>query len=155
VCRVNQKGDKGQHEYEIVLIFKRESKGGTLVAMQRFSIFRLIPLVFILREAKRTSGGTRYKSLSLPCWRCRLKTCKTGFIFCDVFKLPGLSYYQNSSLELQPCVKILKISSPNGKHVDYSLETCRLFSQRTKQKQPYWQSRKVKYPGLRGCLTDC
>jgi hypothetical protein len=102
-------------------LIKREIKGNTNTKSYWFSkgrvkgvpwlpcrgsrIFRLIPLVFILREAKRTSGGTRYKSLSLPCWRCRLKTCKTGFIFCDVFKLPGLSYYQNSSLELQPCVK--------------------------------------------------
>jgi hypothetical protein len=34
----------------------------TLVARGSVS-FALFPLVFILREAKRTSGGTRYKSL--------------------------------------------------------------------------------------------
>jgi hypothetical protein len=49
---------------------------------------------------------------------CRLRTCKTGFIFCAKIAL----------FDCLPCLialcKILKISSLNN-----SLETCRLFSQ--------------------------
>jgi hypothetical protein len=77
----------------------------TLVARGSVS-FALFPLVFILREAKRTSGGTRYKSHFHA--DVAVENLQNRFyISCDVFKLPGLSYYQNSSLQTvwQPCVK--------------------------------------------------
>ena len=51
--------------YDLILRFNLFCSSGLLYpGCQRFTYvsFALFPLVFILREAKRTSGGTRYKS---------------------------------------------------------------------------------------------
>jgi hypothetical protein len=90
---------------------------------QRFCIFRLIPHVFILREAKITSGGTGYKSLfhaDVAVWELAKPVLYfvtfLNFRVCHTTKIALFRLFaaQNKCLQCLAAVcKILKISSPN------------------------------------------